>query len=109
MKRNILIAVVIAAVIIGIGAWYYFNQLRPTRIGMVLHNPKEYAGKVVSLEGEVTDRTAFFGVVKFFKLKDKSGEIIVVTKRSLPEIKTNVAVKGTVDDTFQIGDRKIMV
>jgi len=57
----------------------------------------------------VTDRTALFGALKFYKLKDKSGEMIVVSKRSLPEMRSNVGVKGRIDEAFSLGDQKLVV
>ena len=73
-------------------------------------DPGEFSGKTVTVEGDVTDRTAFFGAVKFFKIRDKTGEIIVVTKgNALPDVKSKVRVKGTVDQAFSVGDEKLIV
>ena len=108
MARNIIIAILIV-IAIGGGAWYYFSRVQPTRIEKILQNPMEYGGKVVTLEGEVTDRTSFFVVLKFFKIKDKTGEITVVTRKSLPEVKSKVLVKGRIDEAFPIGDQKLLV
>ncbi len=107
-RRNIAVAVILLVVIAG-GAWYYFTQARHTSIEKILSNPSVYQGKEVTVEGEVTDRTAFFGAVKFFKVKDKTGEIIVSTKRSLPDVKSTARVKGKVDETFPVGDQKLPV
>ena len=58
----------------------------------------------------MTDRTTFFIPLRFFKIRDKTGEIIVVTKgKTLPEVKSEVRVKGRVDQTFSIGDQKLVV
>ncbi len=108
MLRKVIIAVLTVAVI-GVGAWYYFSRLHSAPIEKVLSNPGAYAGKEVTIEGEVTDRTAFFGVVKFFKLKDKTGEIIVVTKGIFPVVKSRVRVKGRIDEAFPIGDQRLLV
>jgi hypothetical protein len=108
MVRKVIIAV-LTVVVIGGGAWYYFSRLHSAPIEKVLSNPEAYAGKEVTIEGEVTDRTAFFGVVKFFKLKDKTGEIIVVTKGTFPPVKSKVRVKGRIDEAFPIGDQKLLV
>ena len=108
MAKKIIIAVLIVLAIGG-GAWYYFKQTHHTRIENILGNPKAYEGKEVTIEGEVTDRTAFFGVVKFYKLKDKTGEITVVTKRTLPAAKSIVRVTGRIDELFSIGDEKLVV
>ncbi len=109
MARKVIIAFFIV-IVIGGGVWYYFSQIHPTRIEKILGNPKAYGGKEVAIEGEVTDRTSFFVILKFFKIRDKTGEIIVVTKKkSLPEAKSTIRVKGRIDDTFQIGDQKLVV
>ncbi len=111
MPRKLIAAIVIIVIIaIGGGAWYYFSRVRHAEIEKILSNPRAYEGKVITIEGEVTDRTAFFGVVKFFKVRDKTGEITVVTKRrALPEIKAIVRVKGTIDEVFAVGDLKLVV
>ena len=91
------------------GVWYYFSRGRPTTIEKILSRPMEYQGRAVTIEGEVTDRTGFFVVLKFFKLKDKTGEITVVTRNSLPEIRSTVSVKGKIDEAFPIGDQKLLI
>jgi hypothetical protein len=106
--RKVIIAVLIVLVIGG-GAWYYFSQTHHAPIEKILSNPRAYEGKEVTIEGEVIDRTAFFVVVKFFKLKDKTGEITVVTRKTLPEVRATVRVKGRIDETFPVGDQKLVV
>jgi hypothetical protein len=106
--KKIIIAIAIV-IVIGAGAWYYFSQVRPTSIQNIVNNPSDYKGKELAIEGEITDRTSFFGVLKFYKLKDKSGEIIVITRKSLPEVKSNAIVKGKMDDAFALGDQKLVV
>ena len=107
MKR-IIIGIVIL-IVIGAGAWYYMSQVRTTSIQKIINNPGAYAGKELTIEGEIIDRTAFFGTLKFYKIKDNSGEIIVITRKSLPEVKSSALVKGKMDDTFALGDQKLMV
>ena len=106
MKKTVIIAILI--ILAAGGVWYYFTQVRHTAIEKILSNPKAYEGKEVSVEGEVTDRTAFFVALKFFKVRDKSGEIIVVTKKSLPELRSTVIVKGKIDESFTVGDQKLL-
>ncbi len=108
MGKRIIIAVLVV-IVVGGGAWYYFSRVHHAPIEKILSNPKAFEGKVVTVEGEVTDRTAFFVVLKFFKVRDKTGEIMVVTKRGLPEVKSQVRVKGTIDDAFPIGDQKMVI
>jgi hypothetical protein len=108
LKKGIAILIIIL-ILIGFGAWYYFTRVRLSQIQSILSNPKAYEGKVVTIEGEVTDRTSFFGVIKFYKVKDKTGEIIVVTKKTLPELKSILRVKGQIDAVFPVGDLKLLV
>ncbi len=109
MLKKGIIALIIIAILIGFGAWYYFSRVPLSQIRSILNNPKAYEGKVVTIEGEVTDRTSFFGVIKFYKVKDKTGEIIVVTKRSLPELRSIFRIKGRINDAFPVGDVKLVV
>ena len=111
MAKKVITSVIILIVLILIFGviWYYIHRTYHPRIGSILNNPRDYVGKGLTLEGEVTDRTAFFTVAKFYKLKDESGEIIVVTKKTLPELKSKVAVKGKIDEAFAIGDDKLLV
>lgn len=110
MGRKAIVGILVAVIIVlGGGAWYYFRQTHRPTIEKILSNPKAYEGKVVTIEGEITDRTSFFVVLKFYKIKDNTGEIIVVTKRTLPEIRSRVLVKGKIDEAFTIGDQKLLV
>jgi hypothetical protein len=110
MLKKIIIAMLILIVIaIGAGVWYYFIQVRPTSIEKIVKNPRDYTGKELVIEGEVTDRTSFFGALKFYKLKDTSGEIIVVTGKSLPEVGFSATVKGKIDNAFALGNQKLLV
>ncbi|HUL32036.1 MAG TPA: hypothetical protein VLZ03_16410 [Thermodesulfobacteriota bacterium] len=110
MAKKLIISISILVVIaIAGGVWYYFNRVHPTPIEEILGNPKAYEGKEVTIEGVVTDRTAFFVVLKFYKLKDKTGEMTVVTRKSLPELRSTIALKGRIDNAFPIGDEKLLV
>ncbi len=110
MARKVFIGISIMIVLaIAGGIWYYLGRGNRTSIGKILSRPSEYQGKAITIEGEVTDRTAFFVVLKFFKLRDRTGEITVVTRRSLPEMRSTVSVKGKIDDAFPIGDQKLLI
>ncbi len=108
-KKAIAAILVAIVIIIGGGIWYYSTSIQHAQIEKVLSNPRAYEGKVITIEGEVTDRTAFFSALKFFKVKDKTGEITVVTKRTLPALKETVRISGRVDEVFAVGDLKIVV
>ena len=109
MTRKAIITLLVI-IVIGAGAWFYFNQTRNTGIEKLLNNPTAYTGKVVTIEGEITDSSDFFNTIKFYKVKDKSGEIIVITKsRTLPKIKSSAIVNGMIDAAFPLGDQRLTV
>ena len=102
MKRSLL--VVVFSILITAAC----SQLFPTQIGDVLKNPRGYAEKEVTISGEVTDVFSFV-FIKYFRVKDSSGEIAVVTERPLPNKGERIRVKGIVKEAFSIGDQNITV
>jgi hypothetical protein len=73
-----------------------------------LENPRAYAGKTVSVSGEVTQILSFV-FIKYFKVRDGTGEITIVTEKPLPKIGVKIKVKGTVEEAFSIGDKQLLV
>ncbi len=84
------------------------NSLFTTPIKKIQENPRAYAGKTVTVSGEVTRVFSLF-VVKYFVVRDKTGEITVVTEKPLPKVGTKIKVKGTVEEAFSIGDQQVIV
>ncbi len=84
------------------------NRIFPTPIGRILDNPRDYSEKTVMVSGEVTEVFGFFGI-KYFVVKDKTGEITVVTGKPLPRKGTSIKIRGTVKEAFVIGDSQVMV
>jgi hypothetical protein len=84
------------------------NSLFTTPISKILENPRNYTGKTVTVSGEVTRVFSLF-IVKYFVVKDKTGEITIVTEKSLPKIGTKIKVKGTVKEAFSIGEQQLIV
>ena len=84
------------------------SGLMATPIKKILDNPRDYSNKSVTISGEVTE---LFGlvVIKYFVIKDRSGEIIVVTRKPLPAKGSKIAVKGMVQEAFSLGDRQLIV
>ena len=75
-------------------------------IQKILDNPRDYEGKSIMIAGEVTDVFSLF-VVKAFAVRDKTGEIIVITERMMPKKGATIKVKGMVMDAFSFGDKTI--
>jgi len=84
-------------------AVFLFLHFLPTPIGAVLGNPRQYETGEWSIEGVVSERASML-VVRYFKLRDKTGEITVVTNRTLPNVGERLRVHGCVVQTFAIGD-----
>ena len=79
-----------------------------TPIGKILADPRAYAGKTVTVSGEVTQIFSLV-FIKYFRLRDETGEIVIVTDRPLPKVGTKIKVKGTVQEAFSIGDQQLIV
>ena len=79
-----------------------------TPIGKILSSPRDYEGKVVKINGTVTQSMNLM-FLKYFALNDKTGEIYVVTKRILPKQGDSVSVKGHVEEGFTIGSAQFIV
>lgn len=79
-----------------------------TPIGNILDKPRDYADKKVTVFGEVTEIFSLF-VIKYFVVQDKTGQIAVVTDKTLPRKGTTVRVTGTVKEAFSIGDQQLLV
>jgi hypothetical protein len=84
------------------------DRLFPTPIGKIVQNPRVYQGKQVFISGNVVDVFSFV-VLKYFVVRDATGEIAVVTARPLPKKGEPVKVHGTVQEAFSIGDQHLIV
>ncbi len=104
---RVVIGLVIILLVVA-GAYFYFTRVEHTPIGKILENPRDYYGKTLTIAGEVTDRTSLF-VVKYFRVKDKTGEIVVVTAKPLPSVGSKVRVKGRIEEAFSIGTEQMLV
>lgn len=104
---KVVIGLVIVLLMVA-GAYFYFTKVDHTPIGNIMKDPRAYDEKSLTIAGEVTDRASLF-VIKYFRVKDKTGEIMVVTRRSLPSIGSKVRVKGRVEEAFSIGTEQMLV
>ncbi|MBI5074553.1 MAG: hypothetical protein HZB62_05220 [Nitrospirae bacterium] len=84
------------------------SSLMATPIKKIIDNPRDYSGKPVTVSGEVTELFSLF-VIKYFVVKDSTGEIIVVTHKPLPKKGSKITAKGTVQEAFSIGDQQLIV
>ena len=84
------------------------SGLFSTPIGKILADPRAYAGKTVTVSGEVTQIFSLV-FIKYFRMRDETGEIVIVTDKPLPKVGTKIRVKGTVEEAFSIGDQQLIV
>jgi len=85
-----------------------FCGIGTTKIGDITGHPRDYAGKEVTVSGEVTETFSLF-VVRYFILRDATGEITVVTDRPLPAKGEKIKVKGVVKEAVSIGTKTSLV
>jgi aspartyl/asparaginyl-tRNA synthetase len=80
----------------------------PTPIAKILEDPRKYADQSVSVSGEVTEVFSFM-VIKYFVVRDKTGQIAVVTDKTLPRKGAQITVHGKVKEAFSLGDQQLLV
>lgn len=81
---------------------------RTVPIKSIVDNPRDYADKKVTIEGEVTGAFSLF-VVKYFLVNDGTGEIGVVSEKALPNKGQKIRVVGTVKEAFSLGDQTMTI
>jgi hypothetical protein len=104
MKRNFLYLPAILALCL---LFQCVGQM-PTKIADIRDKPRSYADKEIFVAGEVT-KTFSLIIVKYFTLRDSTGEIMVVTERTLPEEGEHLKVRGKVREAFSIGSERLLV
>jgi len=98
----------VALILLGCVLFTGCDSLWSTPINKILENPRDYSDKSVTISGEVSEVFSFF-VIKYFVVKDKTGQMVVITKRPLPREGTKITVKGTVQEAFTLGDKQLIV
>ena len=82
--------------------------VRTVSIKDIVDQPREYADKQVTVEGEVSGAFSLF-VIKYFLVKDGTGEIGVVSEKPLPKVGQKIRVTGTVKEAFSLGDQSMTI
>jgi len=80
----------------------------PTPIRSILDDPRRYDGTIVTVAGEVRDSTNLV-VLKWYRIADESGSIVVVAAGAVPRRGARIEVTGTVRQAFVIGDESLTV
>lgn len=102
-KRVLAFVFLMLIVAIGCGKSNYTTKVT---IREVLEHPREYESKIIQVEGEVTGIFSLI-LIKYFIIKDDTGEIIVVTERILPKKGERIKVRGKVIEAFSIADKTL--
>jgi len=84
------------------------GRVLPTKISDLLEDPRKYDGTTVTVSGEVTT-SANLVLLKFFKVRDKTGEITVITQNAVPRRGASVRVRGVLHQAFVVGDESLTV
>ncbi len=77
-------------------------------IGQLLNDPRTYADRTVTVEGEVVGILSLV-VVKYFTLNDGTGSINVITEKPLPKKGQRIRVTGKVSELFSLGRETLLV
>ena len=99
---------VIVLVLLTILVFVGCSSLMATPIIEIRENPRAFDSKTVTVSGEVTELFSLI-VIKYFVVKDSTGEIVVVTQKPLPQKGSRITVKGTVQEAFSLGDKQLIV
>ncbi len=77
-------------------------------IASLLDNPAQYQGKTVKVAGVVTNavQVPFVGS-RLYTVRDKTGEIAVVTYRELPAVGQKVIARGTFSTVATFGAQSV--
>ena len=84
------------------------SGLFPTRIGDIHASPRKFDGKQVTVKGTVAEIVNLL-FVKYFVVRDETGEIPVVAERILPAMGETVTITGKVQEAFALGDERLIV
>ncbi len=96
--------IVVVLIALGLGAYIYMKGgglQKPTPIGDVLGNLREWDEQQVVVEGTVSAPLNVMSM-KMYRLTDDSGSIMVVTERGLPTSGAEVRVEGFVKQVFKV-------
>lgn len=82
--------------------------MRAVDIGEVVASPRDYDGGWITVAGEVTDSLNLL-LVRAYTVRDRTGEILVVTERAVPRKGEHVRVRGQVNQAFAFGGKSLVV
>jgi hypothetical protein len=81
---------------------------RTVAIKDIVEHPRDYAGKEVTVTGEVTDAFSLLAI-KYFTISDGTGKIAVFSGKPLPKRGEKIAVTGTIEEAFSLGTETLTI
>ena len=108
MKKLLLPIVALAALVGGLAVVQpeLLNRvgIGVTAIGDISANPIQHRGKTVTVRGKVVNQAGILGVGTY-ELQDSSGSIWVLTQAGIPELQTEVFIKGQPNEGVTIAGK----
>jgi hypothetical protein len=71
----------------------------------VVERPAEFEGRTVTVSGTVVEAVNVL-VLRYYKLDDGTGQLVVVTKRAVPAKGASVTARGVVHQAFALGSQR---
>jgi formylmethanofuran dehydrogenase subunit C len=102
------LVVVVLMGVVGVGAAFYWQGSRVTRVSKILANPQDYDGKTVVVRGEVKQEASLLGHGGYL-LADGDAQIWVVTNANTPNRGATVTVRGTVEDAASLLGKRLVI
>lgn len=81
---------------------------RTVAINDIVERPRDYAGKEVTVKGEVTDAFSLLAI-KYFTINDGTGRIAVFSDKPLPKRGDKIKVTGKVEEAFSFGTETLTI
>lgn len=103
--KNVIFRSLICLMVLGLVAC---KAIFPTSIAKLLEDPRSYENKQVQISGEVVESVNIL-IAKYFVVRDDTGEISVITQRTLPRIGEKIKVYGKIEEAFSLGDQQLIV
>ncbi len=75
-----------------------------TPVGDIMAHPTQHRGKTVTIRGKVINQAGILGVGTY-ELQDGSGSIWVLTQAGIPELQTEVFIKGQPNEGVTIAGK----
>lgn len=83
--------------------------LMATPVGDILAKPADFEGREVTVSGDVRNVVKLPFLPGFYSIRDKSGEIVVLTDGAVPAEGASVRIRARVESAATIGGRALGV